>query len=70
MLEGSAGEDSTSGAAVWLLLLLRFSLLPEMLWLVVFTDATEVLFAADTEPAPCDEDDDDCEDAFDGDCSN
>lgn len=60
--------------AVLLLLLLGISLLLTELLLVVFRDATEVLvsFAADNEPAPCedcDEDDDDCEDVFDGDCS-
>lgn len=56
-----------------LLVLLVLTLLVPLL-LLVFRDATEVLemFAADTGPVPCedcDEDDDDCEDVFDGDCS-
>lgn len=57
---------------VLLLVLTLLLLLP--LLLLVFRDATEVLemFAADTGPVPCedcDEDDDDCEDVFDGECS-
>lgn len=56
-----------------LLLVLTLLLLVPLL-LLVFRDATEVLemFAADTGPVPCedcDEDDDDCEDVFDGECS-
>lgn len=55
------------------LLLLGLTLLLPLL-VLAFRDATEVLemFAADTGPVPCEDcdEDDDCEDVFDGECSN